>query len=1213
MSGRFEARGLLLDLKFPNLETGKILFQSGYRTIFEGVYVPEKRSVIIEVLDGRRDAPLIEVESLNHQAEQLKKIDHPNLPKVYGHGEVDGFHFLAQEKGSDVCLSDHMSNGMYLPPLEATRLVLDLASALKEVHRLGGVHGELRPSLILFDDNEQVMIRGAFQQRRDKEYLLDMFARRPHHLAPEIIRMEEPVIQSDHYALGIIYHELLTGTLPYEMEEVKGIWKFHLEGTPMSLPKELLAIEGLGQTLERMLAKRPKLRHASDVDLLAALEEIEDLLMMGEADATELYSSEPTVSSGLESKSFVKKVEIDQPAKGRNSKLSSKKKTDIAPKTPTPSPRRQSGPKKSKSAPRQWKVNERSASKKKGHSQKKASSSRRQKETPPWVMLSVSAGAILAIGILIYLMMSSTETLELKEQDKRSGPRIVIKSAKQFEAEKAGLLDENGALVDLDARSKMNQKMAPPVEKEMETVVVEPLTDQQKKIDQIKALALDSSEGTLRKLESFLDDEDLKVRWLANQVYRDVKGGVLMTEEDFARIEISESEMDMLANGDASSVLKYLEEMRNSSSSALAQILNLSTQHESKEVQFKALEIMKSKNLPDWWSQLMGKLTSDPSDVRWRELAKGVGPEKMKVIVDLARNPESRGVQFLWPLLASEGVVTDQIYGEVLKTQPEQVFPLSVALLNAVPKSQEMMLSFMESNPRSDAIFVLCSILREATLNSSHLDRLESLLPNLGRVAKSYLETVLASLGRTSSGFGDDRVKTVMITISDMGEGNEEQWKSLFGQLGNDDRADEDIIRALAGHPSVGLPYLKEVLDGKYPLELKFYVLDSLSSGAQASELLFEVMTKVVQRKELLEAARQKFLSMGDQSLIHLEKSQLTEKEKMSLALELSSPAALEMVVNLFINLPVSDAKKSLSMLFSALPKASDAVDALLTKHPDVDFVKTLLGSLKRTPDGVGLNGCTLLLNHDDQKLATAAFSALKQRLDGAQSHWLPVFSMAKLPAIRVETLDHLEKGNEHFLVIIDMALKGDDVDVRKAALDAMTREETYSITPFLVNQMIVESNSRVKQEVVKLLFTSLDEPHPVALVWGAVHLSGSLKKKLIKKLIEHGNNGEALASLSKTLTQPYHIELKMEVIKFLQTKDFNYFPSLFRSLNVSDPTSVEFFKEGVRLGQAQYVPDMLSKLNSEANVGVRKIIEECLRSMDVQYRLDPKTGKYIL
>jgi len=136
------------------------------------------------------------------EARILSKLAHPNLIKIYGVGSDSDKGILITEYAEGGSLGDRLIKPY--PLNTATRIFRQIASGLAYAHRNGVIHGNVRPTNILFDKANNVKLTDFalpehYLRNRDNWYS-----------APERKRSRA----ADIYAAGIILHQLLTSRLP---------------------------------------------------------------------------------------------------------------------------------------------------------------------------------------------------------------------------------------------------------------------------------------------------------------------------------------------------------------------------------------------------------------------------------------------------------------------------------------------------------------------------------------------------------------------------------------------------------------------------------------------------------------------------------------------------------------------------------------------------------------------------------------------------------------------------------------------------------------------------------------------------------------------------------------------------------------------------------------------------------------------------------------
>jgi serine/threonine protein kinase len=177
-----------------------------------------------------------------------------------------------------------------LPPQVAIEYVLQASEALAEAHALGIVHRDLKPDNLFlaqrpggasmvkvfdFGISKAVAKRGA-GGRREKAItqLHDRFGT-PGFMSPEQVQSAEVDARADIWALGVVLYELVTGKLPFEGDELLGLFNAILTEPHVPLAARLPnAPAELGTIIDRCLQKDRARRYRNIAELAQDLFQI---------------------------------------------------------------------------------------------------------------------------------------------------------------------------------------------------------------------------------------------------------------------------------------------------------------------------------------------------------------------------------------------------------------------------------------------------------------------------------------------------------------------------------------------------------------------------------------------------------------------------------------------------------------------------------------------------------------------------------------------------------------------------------------------------------------------------------------------------------------------------------------------------------------------------------------------------------------------------
>lgn len=155
--------------------------------------------------------------------QRAASIDHPNVARVldWGAGEWNGrsVQFVVSEPLSSGTLRDLLDRGRLLSPSQTVMIGLDACRGLDVVHRLGLVHGDLRPATLGFGDDGKLKLLDLGLARVVTEPLWadpsSINVERARYAAPEQATDGHTEAKSDVYALCLTLIETLTGQLPF--------------------------------------------------------------------------------------------------------------------------------------------------------------------------------------------------------------------------------------------------------------------------------------------------------------------------------------------------------------------------------------------------------------------------------------------------------------------------------------------------------------------------------------------------------------------------------------------------------------------------------------------------------------------------------------------------------------------------------------------------------------------------------------------------------------------------------------------------------------------------------------------------------------------------------------------------------------------------------------------------------------------------------------
>jgi uncharacterized RDD family membrane protein YckC len=267
----------LVGRRIDHFEIRGLLGQGGMGTVYLAHDLSLERPVAIKVL--RRELASNErlVGRLVDEARAQARLQHPHVVTIYYIGTHEGAPYFAMEYVRGKTLADRLDEQGPLPWAEALEYVIQTARALMAGHARGIVHRDIKPSNLLLDAAPGAAAAGAAIKVTDFGLAAapgsagQDFVGSPFYAAPEQIAGEPPSPRSDIYALGITFHELLTGEPPFQAATLRAMISLHRKAPRPAIPPRR-APWRLRQLIIEMMDPDPQKRPGSDEDLLERLE-----------------------------------------------------------------------------------------------------------------------------------------------------------------------------------------------------------------------------------------------------------------------------------------------------------------------------------------------------------------------------------------------------------------------------------------------------------------------------------------------------------------------------------------------------------------------------------------------------------------------------------------------------------------------------------------------------------------------------------------------------------------------------------------------------------------------------------------------------------------------------------------------------------------------------------------------------------------------------
>ena len=211
-----------LQSDFPQFEIAGVLGRGGMGAVYKGWQKSLDRFVAIKILPPEvQDLDPHFAERFKHEAKAMAHLSHPAICLVFDAGETPGglLYFVMEciENGD---LGQKIAVQGRLSPAEAIAIAGTICDALQFAHESGIVHRDIKPSNILLNAHGQWKVADfglakLVGQATNELTLSDTAMGSPAFASPEALTDGASVDhRADIYAVGVMLHQMLTGSIP---------------------------------------------------------------------------------------------------------------------------------------------------------------------------------------------------------------------------------------------------------------------------------------------------------------------------------------------------------------------------------------------------------------------------------------------------------------------------------------------------------------------------------------------------------------------------------------------------------------------------------------------------------------------------------------------------------------------------------------------------------------------------------------------------------------------------------------------------------------------------------------------------------------------------------------------------------------------------------------------------------------------------------------
>ena len=254
----------------------QLIGRGGMADVYMAYDTHFERQVAVKVFK-REDEDLLR--RFVREAHMMASLRNPHLIPVYDSGtsQLDGtnYYYIVMPMMDGGTLRALIKRAP-LSLQTACRYMRDIADALDYIHRQGIIHRDIKASNVLLDDEGRCYLSdfGIARAMTDSSQMTGTgnVLGTVDYMAPELFEVHQRAApSSDHYALGVLLFEMVTGRVPFSGENQIAVVTMHVSKAP-PLPSSIVPSipPMVDQVILRSLEKQPALRYSSATELAEA-------------------------------------------------------------------------------------------------------------------------------------------------------------------------------------------------------------------------------------------------------------------------------------------------------------------------------------------------------------------------------------------------------------------------------------------------------------------------------------------------------------------------------------------------------------------------------------------------------------------------------------------------------------------------------------------------------------------------------------------------------------------------------------------------------------------------------------------------------------------------------------------------------------------------------------------------------------------------------
>jgi ligand-binding sensor domain-containing protein/tRNA A-37 threonylcarbamoyl transferase component Bud32 len=195
----------------------------GMGTVFKAKCLIDKKELVaIKILKDEHFKEEVSRKRFKREALIIDQLEHPNIVKVIERGSSKQSMFIAMELLEGTSLAEKIATDREISIIVSLHIMVQITNAVVKIHSKNIVHRDLKPGNIMLikrgdDPNFVKLLDFGLAKTHSNTQLTQtgILLGTIYYMAPEQLTGSNYSSATDIYALGVIFHEILTGKNPF--------------------------------------------------------------------------------------------------------------------------------------------------------------------------------------------------------------------------------------------------------------------------------------------------------------------------------------------------------------------------------------------------------------------------------------------------------------------------------------------------------------------------------------------------------------------------------------------------------------------------------------------------------------------------------------------------------------------------------------------------------------------------------------------------------------------------------------------------------------------------------------------------------------------------------------------------------------------------------------------------------------------------------------